>query len=469
MQQEYTISAIATPLGEGGIGIIRISGSTAIEIAENIFKPYNAKKNVLAFEERSAIFGHVIDESGNIVDEAICIIMKAPHSYTCEDVVELQCHGGSMVMQEILSLTYRMGARPAERGEFTKRAFLNGRLDLSQAQAVMDVIQSKTKASLRVAAGHLNGQFSKKIEILRNEILNLIAHLEVSIDYPEEDIESIVLDEAREKVDSIIDEVQSMIDSAATGIILREGLQTAIIGRPNAGKSSLMNRLLGQERAIVTDIPGTTRDSIEEYANIGGVPLRLADTAGIRTTDDVVEKIGVEKAYSYAKESSLVMAVFDGSCSLQPEDEELFKLLADCTGHIIIIINKGDLDQKLDDNYIREKINISGLGNITEIVNISANTGAGVESLEKSIKKLVYGSNSEGQEREFVNDARQKDILLKTIDLLKETRLTLATGMSEDFVVIDLRSAWEKLGEITGQNLSEDIIDHIFKNFCLGK
>ena len=324
MQQEYTISAIATPLGEGGIGIIRISGSTAIEIAENIFKPYNAKKNVLSFEERSAIFGHVIDESGNIVDEAICIIMKAPHSYTCEDVVELQCHGGSMVMQEILSLTYRMGARPAERGEFTKRAFLNGRLDLSQAQAVMDVIQSKTKASLRVAAGHLNGQFSKKIEILRNEILNLIAHLEVSIDYPEEDIESIVLDEAREKVDSIIDEVQSMIDSAATGIILREGLQTAIIGRPNAGKSSLMNRLLGQERAIVTDIPGTTRDSIEEYANIGGVPLRLADTAGIRTTDDVVEKIGVEKAYSYAKESSLVMAVFDGSCSLQPEDEELF-------------------------------------------------------------------------------------------------------------------------------------------------
>ena len=469
MQQEYTISAIATPLGEGGIGIIRISGSTAIEIAENIFKPYNAKKNVLSFEERSAIFGHVIDESGNIVDEAICIIMKAPHSYTCEDVVELQCHGGSMVMQEILSLTYRMGARPAERGEFTKRAFLNGRLDLSQAQAVMDVIQSKTKASLRVAAGHLNGQFSKKIEILRNEILNLIAHLEVSIDYPEEDIESIVLDEAREKVDSIIDEVQSMIDSAATGIILREGLQTAIIGRPNAGKSSLMNRLLGQERAIVTDIPGTTRDSIEEYANIGGVPLRLADTAGIRTTDDVVEKIGVEKAYSYAKESSLVMAVFDGSCSLQPEDEELFKLLADCTGHIIIIINKGDLDQKLDDNYIREKINISGLGNITEIVNISANTGVGVESLEKSIKKLVYGSNSEGQEREFVNDARQKDILLKTIDLLKETRLTLATGMSEDFVVIDLRSAWEKLGEITGQNLSEDIIDHIFKNFCLGK
>ena len=339
VQQEETISAIATAPGEGGIGIIRISGTKAIDIAKEIFVPFG-KKSIDEYDYRYAIYGNVVREDREVIDEAICIMMKSPFSYTCEDVAEIQCHGGPIVMREILSLTYRMGARPAEPGEFTKRAFLNGRLDLSQAQAVMDVINSKTKASLQMAMDHLSGRFSDKIKNYRQELLSLIAHLEASIDFPEDDIEDTAISEAKEGIFEIKNELKNILASATTGIILRDGLRTAIIGKPNAGKSSLMNLLLGQDRAIVTDIPGTTRDSIEEYVNIGGIPLLLIDTAGIRFTDDIVEKIGVEKSYSFAKDAELVLAVLDGNKSLDDEDDEIFHLMSECSGRIIVIINK---------------------------------------------------------------------------------------------------------------------------------
>lgn len=468
IQQDVTISAIATSLGEGGIGIIRMSGQQAISIAARCFVPASGRE-LLAYPPRSAVFGCVEDEDGNFIDEAICLIMRAPHSYTCEDVVELQCHGGAIVLQEILALTYRLGARPAERGEFTKRAFLNGRLDLSQAQAVMDVIQAKTKASLEVAENNLKGKFSQEIKAIRQKILGLIAHLEASIDFPEDDIENVALDESAQQVEVIYGQLQKMLASAHTGIILRDGLQTAIIGKPNAGKSSLMNLLLGEERAIVTDIPGTTRDSIEEYVNLDGIPLRLVDTAGIRETDNLVEQIGVAKAYSYAKEAELVLAVLDSSEELQGEQQAILELLEECQGKIILILNKSDLTVQLEPEKIKQLVNQKEVDKVYKVIQMSAKDGAGMDTLAEAIKNLVYGGKIEQGDSLMVNDARQVEILRQASELLQQTQQTLGNGFSEDFVVIDLRSVWEKLGEITGETLGEDIIDEIFSKFCIGK
>ncbi|WP_027405822.1 tRNA uridine-5-carboxymethylaminomethyl(34) synthesis GTPase MnmE [Anaerovibrio sp. RM50] len=465
---EETISAIATAPGEGGIGIIRISGENAISIANRIFRPF-AAKSLNEYGFRTAVYGHVLDEQDRIIDEAICIVMNAQNSYTCEDVVEIQCHGGSVVMREILALTYRMGARAAEPGEFTKRAFLNGRLDLSQAQAVMDVINAKTKASLEMAMSHLSGGFSHKIKGFRNDILAIIAHLEASIDFPEDDIEGMDFEDTRERISLLQDKLNKMLESANTGIILRDGLKTAIIGKPNAGKSSIMNLLLGQERAIVTDVPGTTRDSIEEYVNIGGIPLRLIDTAGIRDTDDIVEKIGVEKAYSYANDAELVLAVFDSNESMTSEDEEIIQLMDKCPGNIIVIMNKMDLSADVNSDIISEKIKGCKGGKIRGIVPMSAKSGEGQEQLEQLLKDIVYGGNTKIMESQALCDARQGEILRQSANLLGDALNTIDIGMSEDFIVIDLRSAWEKLGEITGETIEDDIVDQIFSNFCIGK
>ncbi|MGM9540777.1 tRNA uridine-5-carboxymethylaminomethyl(34) synthesis GTPase MnmE [Anaerovibrio sp.] len=468
MQQDYTISAIATAIGEGGIGIVRLSGERAVEIADRCFRPSGGHR-LAECTPRLAVFGRIYDEEGRFVDEAVCIVMKGPHSYTCEDVVELQCHGGSLVLRQVLGLTYRLGARPAEPGEFTKRAFLNGRLDLSQAQSVMDMIQARTKASLEMAAGNLQGRLSEAIGNLRQEILEIIAHLEASIDFPEDDIEEVALGEAEMKVEHIYGEVQELLSSADRGRILRDGLRTAIIGRPNAGKSSLMNLMLGQERAIVTDVPGTTRDSIEEYVNIGGIPLKLADTAGIRDTDNLVEQIGVERAHSYAREAELVLAVFDGSDGIQVADEPIWQLLSQCRGRIIVILNKSDLAMQIGEEEIRQLAAQKEVENLYCIVSMSAKSGTGLEVLEKEIQNLAFGGRIGWQESVMVSDARQQDILRQALLLLEQTRITLMNGMSEDFVVIDLRSAWEKLGEITGDTIGEDIIDEIFSRFCIGK
>ena len=433
MQQGELISAIATAPGESGIGIIRISGKGAVDLAKRCFVPFSGK-NISEYAPRQAVYGKVTGIDGQLIDEAICIIMPAPHSYTCEDVVEIQSHGGSVALREILELTYKLGARAAERGEFTKRAFLNGRLDLTQAQAVMDVIQAPTKASLKLATGHLSGHFSGKIREMRNDILALIAHLEASIDFPED----------------------------------------AIIGKPNAGKSSIMNLLLREQRAIVTDVAGTTRDSIEETVNIGGVPLVLIDTAGIRETDDVVEKIGVERAKEYIDKASLILAVFDSSRRLDHEDEEIAELIRG--NQVIALLNKSDLQAETscdDVNALLASQNVSNesidnnLGIST--IQVSAANGEGLEALEKAIQDIAYEGNNQEETADFVNDSRQAELLRQAEEFLQTATDTIESGMSEDFIVIDLRSAWEKLGEITGETVGEDIIDQIFKNFCLGK
>ena len=315
MHQEDTISAIATPPGAGSVGIVRLSGEEAIAVAGAMFRAKSGK-NMEDIAAGSVTYGYVIDEKGDVLDEALMLMMKTPHSYTKEDVVEFQCHGGPVALRAVLERTYMLGARPAERGEFTKRAFLNGRLDLSEAQAVMEVVGAKTEASLRMAVGHLSGRFSERIRELRHKALDMIAHLEATIDFPEEEIDDVVIDDVRAQVAAMRDEVDAMLKTAHAGRILSGGLKTAIIGKPNVGKSSLLNAMLFEERAIVTNIPGTTRDSIEAYADVGGVPLCLIDTAGIRKAKDAVEKIGVERARACVQEAALVLAIFDGAAPM---------------------------------------------------------------------------------------------------------------------------------------------------------
>lgn len=460
MQQGDTISAIATGTGIGGIGIIRLSGEKAIATAEKVFRAKNGQ-NLADAQSHKALYGNVIRNNGEVIDEVLCLVMRSPFSYTKEDVVEIQCHGGSMVLREILALTYECGARPAEPGEFTKRAFLNGRLDLSQAQAVMDIIEAKTESTLNMAAGHLTGLFSERIKSLRLPILEMIAHLEATIDFPEEDIDDVVLDQVQGRLKDLQAETAKLLKTAHTGRILQDGLMTAIVGRPNVGKSSLLNALLREERAIVTDIPGTTRDSIEEFLNLGGVPLRIIDTAGIRTTDDEVEKLGVAKARTYVQQAALVLALFDGSQPLTADDEEIIKLLRgrDC----LILLNKCDLPNAFDRSVFLNKFSVD------RIVDISAATGQGLDCLTEIIVNKVYGGEVRGSEQVFVNNAREAELLRKAGEHLQEASQSIDNGMSPDFVVIDLRSAWEKLGEITGETVEDDIVDQIFTRFCIGK
>jgi len=460
VQQADTISAIATAPGESGIGIIRLSGSRAIAIADTLFR--SASGRTLAdTESHRALYGRIVAEDGQTLDEALCLLMRTPHSYTREDVVELQCHGGSLPLREILALTYRLGARPAEPGEFTKRAFLNGRLDLTQAQAVMDIIQAKTEASLQMAAGHLTGCFSAKIQQARHLILELIAHLEAAIDFPEDDIDDIVIDDVKSRIGELQQQIAVMLAAAHTGRILRDGLETAIIGKPNVGKSSLLNALLGEQRAIVTEVPGTTRDSIEEYASVGGVPLRIIDTAGIRATEDVVEKIGVEKAREYVEKAALVLALFDASRPLAPEDEEILRLIANKDA--MVLLNKADLPAVLTEAELRARLPQK------QVLTISTAHALGMDALAACIQEFVYGSVQRGAEASFVSTLRQADILRQVQAHLQAVLETVDAGMSADFIVIDLRSAWEKLGEITGETVGEDIIDQIFSQFCIGK
>jgi len=456
-----TISAIATSVGEGGIGIVRLSGDKALEIAKNIFVSKSNKK-VEELPTHRVTYGQIIDKKNKVViDECLLLTMHGPHSYTCEDVVEIHCHGGVIPLSNVLSLTLREGARLAEPGEFTKRAFLNGRLDLSQAQAVIDVIRSKTDASLRMAVGHLEGHFSEKIRDYRHEILSMIAHLEAAIDFPEDDIDEIATDEVREQVLHVKADIEKLLATAKTGRVLREGLETAIIGKPNVGKSSLLNALLNENRAIVTDVPGTTRDIIEECANIGGVPLKIIDTAGIRETEDVVEKIGVEKSRSYIERADLILVLLDIANSLSAEDEEILNIIQD--RQAIVLVNKSDLQPKLDLKYLTEKLPNHS------VIKISTVDGTGLEELETTIVNMVYRGQVKQGEGAFVNNVRQAEILRLTDHYLQEVLSTIDRGMSPDFIVIDLRAAWEKLGEITGDTVGEDIIDQIFSQFCIGK
>ena len=457
-----TIVAISTPPGEGGIGIIRISGENSGIVASKLFKCAKKDLTVENFERHKVVYGKIVDEKGNVIDEALCIAMWAPNSYTKENVVEIQSHGGALVVRRILELALQNGARMAEPGEFTKRAFLNGRLDLSQAQSVMDIIKARTDASLRMAAGHLQGKFSDEIKAMRHDILEVIAHLEASIDFPEDDIEDVAKDEASAKVRSIKNRIEEMLSTFNTGRILRDGLVTAIIGKPNVGKSSLLNTLLREDRAIVTDIPGTTRDSLEEYANIGGVPLKIIDTAGIRETEDKVEQIGVEKSMSYVQKADLILALFDTSSDLTKEDEEIINLLQGKEG--IVLLTKNDLSCVLDIEDLQKRLQ----GNF-KYMQISTFNNDGIKELEQEIVNRVYSGTVKQAEGVFVNNVRQANALKEAQKYLEDCLNTIEMDMAEDFIVIDIRSAWEKLGEITGDTVDEDIIDQIFSQFCIGK
>lgn len=461
MQQGDTISAIATPQGEGGIGVIRISGEHALKTAGKVFRAANGKPLVMTGSHH-AVYGHIVDEKGQIIDECLALIMLAPHSYTVEDVVELQCHGGLMTLRKTLELTWQAGARPAERGEFTKRAFLNGRLDLSEAQAVMDIIKARTETSLTMAAGHLTGHFSKLIKEMRHDILGMIAHIEAAIDFPEEEVDDVLTYDIQKNVVELRNKIASLLKTAHAGRILRDGLLTAIIGKPNVGKSSLLNSLLREERAIVTEIPGTTRDSIEEYANVGGIPLRIIDTAGIRATDDVVERIGVEKARSYVREASLILALFDASRPLDEEDAEILKLVKGRDA--ILLLNKDDLTPVVTPDTLHERVKKE-----VPVITISTRTKDGLEALTQEITKKVYAGTQAGEEGSFVTDARQAEVLRQADEHLAAAIRTIEADMGLDFISIDLRSAWEKLGELTGETVGEDIINEIFSKFCIGK
>lgn len=452
-----TISAIATAAGNAGVGIVRLSGDNALDVADKIFHAAN-KRKLVDSSTREIFFGHVKDFSGAVVDEAVAVVMREPKSYTRENVVELQCHGGSVVLREVLKLTFEAGARPAERGEFTKRAFLNGRIDLTQAQAVLDVIQAKTSAALTVAQNQLAGRTSQTIREIRQALLNSAAHIEATIDFPEDDLDEVTLAEVNENISAQIDRLDELLKNQSTGKILREGLETAIIGKPNVGKSSLLNFFAKTERAIVTEIPGTTRDQIEEFVNVGGIPLKIVDTAGIRNSSDTVEKIGIERAKTCAQRAELILALFDGSRPLDDEDAEIFNLLTD--RNALILLTKADLPPVTTVDMLAKKIPAA------QVIKISLRDGSGVDEMLSAISDRVGKIDFE---MSFVRDEREADLLRRAVNHLREAQQTIRLNVGLDFVSIDLRAALECLSELTGESVSEDVLNEIFSKFCIGK
>ena len=459
-EQEETISAVCTALGEGAIGIIRVSGEKALAVGEQIFKAASGKK-LAAYAPNTLVYGHVLDTDGSVVDEVMAVYMKAPHSYTAEDVVEIQCHGGVRSLQKILTLSYAAGARPAEPGEFTKRAFLNGRIDLVQAEAVMDIIKSRSDAALKVAVRQQEGQLSKQVRGLRRELLDVIVNLEAVIDYPEDDIEEITFGNVLTEVNKTVVGVKKLLKNAHTGKILREGLKVAIIGKPNVGKSSFLNFLLKEDRAIVSEFAGTTRDVIEEQFLLGGVPLVLADTAGIRDTEDYVERIGVEKSRRILSEAELAIVVLDGSQPLTDEDREILELVKG--RRYVIIINKSDLgsaDIKAD---LPEDFKTAS------VIELSAKTGEGFEAFTEWLQKFVYGDDRHLGDGIYVQNARHERLLQNALVSMNDALAAAEAHLPYDCIMIDLRNAAEYLGEITGDAVRDEIINEIFSKFCIGK
>ncbi|MGE5677742.1 MAG: tRNA uridine-5-carboxymethylaminomethyl(34) synthesis GTPase MnmE [Pseudomonadota bacterium] len=457
---DRTIAAIATAPGEAGIGIIRISGGQSIDILKNVFKP---KKdiNIEDIPSRQATYGNAIDSEGRILDEVLAIIMRKPYSYTTEDVVELQCHGGIVPVRRIMQEVLKNGADIAEPGEFTKRAFLNGRIDLAQAEAVIDVITAKTETGLNAAMEQLEGELSKEVKKVMDNLLSMLAHIEASIDFPEHDIEEVTTENIKGMLFETKASVESLLDSFEEGKILRDGLNTAIIGRPNVGKSSLLNVLLKENRAIVTEVPGTTRDIIEEYLNIGGILIRLIDTAGIRETSDIVEKIGVERTKEAISKADLVILVLDASDELLPEDMEIIDLVRN--KKVIAALNKIDMGLVLN----REQLDaLFGKDNIIEM---SAKNRYGIEGLEERIKELVFQGRLSINKNTMVTNIRHKDLLDKADENVGKAISSIEAGIPVDLISVDIREAWSKLGAITGDTVEEDIINEIFSKFCIGK
>ncbi len=460
MKNEDTICAISTPIGEGGIGIVRISGKDAIPMADKIFFSKKNKK-LSSLASHTIHYGEIRDNNSERIDEALVSIMKAPNTYTKEDVVEINCHGGAVPLKMALELVLKNGARLAEPGEFTKRAFLNGRIDLAQAEAVIDIINSKTDDSLRLAVNQLSGILSKKVNAIREELISIIASVEASIDFVDEDIEFISRDEMGKRIKRAIDEIEALITTADEGRIYKEGIATAIIGRPNVGKSSLLNALLKEERAIVTPIPGTTRDVIEEWVNIKGMPLRILDTAGIRHTEDIVEMEGVKRSREAIKMADIILLLIDGSVKLNEEDKRLIEEVKD--KRLIVLLNKSDLPSLVKKSDIEKALTEK------EIVSISALTGEGIDSLKAVIHNLLFKGGITAGERPIITNLRHKTALEKTKIPLENLQNSLKENMSEEFLAVDLRGALNALGEITGETATEDILNRIFEEFCVGK
>ncbi|MGG3989070.1 tRNA uridine-5-carboxymethylaminomethyl(34) synthesis GTPase MnmE [Bacillus smithii] len=457
-----TIAAISTPLGEGAIAIVRLSGPDAVSIADRVFHSPNGKK-LADVPTHTIHYGQLHDpQTGNVVEEVMVSVMRAPKTFTREDVVEINCHGGLVSVNRVLQLVLNSGARMAEPGEFTKRAFLNGRIDLSQAEAVMDLIRAKTDKAMNVALNQIEGRLSKLIRKLRQEILEVLAHVEVNIDYPEyDDVEEMTHELLLKKSLYVKQEIEKLLRTSQQGKILREGLSTVIIGRPNVGKSSLLNALVHENKAIVTNIPGTTRDVIEEYVNVRGVPLRLVDTAGIRETEDIVERIGVERSRQVLKEADLILLVLNYSEELTPEDEKLFEAAKGMD--VIVIVNKTDLPKKIDMERVQK------LANNHKIVTTSLLEEQGIDELEEAIASLFFEGSIESQDATYVSNSRHIALLNQALNAINDAIAGVEASMPVDMVQIDLTRTWELLGEIIGDSVHESLINQLFSQFCLGK
>ena len=450
-----TIVAISTAPGTGGIGIIRISGKDTFKIIDKIFETKN--KEIQGYTIK---YGKIIDENGNVIDEVLVSYFVAPNSYTREDVCEINSHGGMVVMKKILELCLKNGAVLAEAGEFTKRAFLNGRIDLSQAEAVIDIINSKTDKEAKASINQLKGNLSIEIKNIREDLISMMADIEASIDYPEYDVEEVTFNRVRDVLEKEKTRLKMLEKTFDNGKILRDGVNTAIIGRPNAGKSSLLNILLNEERAIVTEVEGTTRDTIEEYISIDGIPLKIIDTAGIRAAEDEVEKIGVDKAKKIAKESDLIIGIFDISRDFNKEDLEIIEILKNKNS--IIVLNKIDLEE--------ERINIEELNKINKpIVKISTKTREGIEKLTEEIKNIIEINEISSDNEIVVTNTRHKELIIKAEKSLEKALETMENNMPIDVIVVFIKDILENLGKITGETVTEDVIKEIFSKFCLGK
>lgn len=457
-----TIAAIASAMTNSGIGIIRISGEDAFDVIDKIYRPQKGNKLLSQCKSHTIHYGHIYDED-EIIDEVMVLLMRAPNSYTREDTVEIDCHGGTLVMRRILEVVLKNGARPAEPGEFTKRAFLNGRIDLSQAESVMDVISSKNDFALKSSMQQLNGALTEKIKEIRGKIIHEIAFIESALDDPEH----ISIDGYGENLLIIIEELMQkmnqMIASSENGSLLKEGINTVIVGKPNAGKSSLLNALVGRERAIVTDIAGTTRDVLEEQINLNGITLNIMDTAGIRSTEDVVEKIGVDKALSLVDKADFIIYVVDTSTALDENDEKIIDAIR--KKKAIILLNKSDLTQVTGEDEIKEKLS----GADYKMIAISAKENLGIDVLEETITEMFFHGTISFNDEVYITNIRHKNALIQAVESLKLVKQSVENGMPEDFYSIDLMNSYEELGTIIGEAVEDDLVNEIFSKFCMGK
>lgn len=454
-----TIAAIATAMSSSGIGIVRVSGSEAAAIVNKIFKSKKTGFDLTKEPSHTIHYG-VVQDGNEILDEVLVLIMKGPHSYTAEDTVEIDCHGGVLIMKKILETVIKYGARPAEPGEFTKRAFLNGRIDLSQAEAVIDVINSSNEYAMRSSVSQLKGSVSRKVKELREQIIYQIAYIESALDDPEHISLEGYSQELLERLHPMANELEKMVRSADNGKIVSEGIRTVILGKPNAGKSSLMNVLVGEERAIVTDIAGTTRDTLEEHIRLHGISLNIIDTAGIRETEDIVEQIGVLKAKNIADEADLIIYVVDGSCPLDENDAVIMELIQGRKA--VVLLNKTDLEMVVTESELAERTS-------HPVIAVSAKEETGIEELEKTIQDLFYHGELNFNDEVLITNVRHKTALVNALSSLRMVEQSIHDKMPEDFLTIDLMDAYEQLGTIIGEAVEDDLVNEIFSRFCMGK